>query len=173
MPVTSPSRRAFLASAAFAGAGTALASPSAAKTVGSDYQFEVTHTDEEWFERLTPEQYEILRQNGTEWPKSSPLWNDYRAGEFHCQGCGLHVYRSEWRVELDKGWVFFAHAVPNAVMMDIDKAANYTMNPSNARTMIEVHCRRCGSHLGHLLRVDGHLVHCINGAALDFRPANT
>lgn len=171
MQIHSPSRRAFLASAAAVGAGSALGTHAGAKTVGSDFEFEIQFTEEEWQERLTPEQFEILRKNGTEWPKSSPLWNETRAGAYHCQGCGLHAYRSEWKVELDKGWVFFAHAVPNAVLMDIDKAANYSMNPSNARTMIEAHCRRCGSHLGHILRVDGQLVHCINGTALDFRSA--
>lgn len=172
MPKQSPSRRAFLASAAFAGASTTFVSSASAKTVGSDFQFEVTFTDEEWVERLTPAQYEILRRNGTEFPLTSPLWNEERAGSYHCQGCELHVYQSDWKVELDKGWVFFAHAQPNTVMMDIDKAGNYTMNPINARTMIEAHCRRCGSHLGHILNVDGQLVHCINGTALDFRPTS-
>ncbi len=165
-------RRAFLASAASVGAALPLAGAVSAKpnTQGGDFAYEVQFTDEEWQDRLEPDQYEILRRGGTEWPKSSPLWKETRAGAYHCQGCELHVYHSEWKVELDKGWVFFAHAQPNAVLMDIDKAANYTMNPSNARTMIEAHCRRCGSHLGHILVVERQLVHCINGTALDFRP---
>ncbi len=61
--------------------------------------------------------------------------------------------------------------MPTAVLTDIDKAANYSMNGSVGRTLIEVHCRRCGSHLGHLLNVEKKLVHCINGVALKFEPA--
>ncbi len=171
MQTHSPGRRAFLASAAFAGATLPMAGSARADDAGDDFRFEVTYTDAEWQDRLTPEQYEVLRKGGTEWPRTSPLWNETRAGSYHCQGCELHVYQSEWKVELDKGWVFFAHGQPNAVLMGIDKAANYTMNPRNARTAIEAHCRRCGSHLGHILIVDGKLVHCINGTSLDFRPA--
>ncbi|MEM9231024.1 MAG: peptide-methionine (R)-S-oxide reductase [Pseudomonadota bacterium] len=165
-------RRAFIGSSVMAGAalpfgGTAQARPERT----SNYVYEIERTEEEWRSILSDFEYEVLRNSGTEWAKTSELWDDYRDGEFYCKGCGLHVYSSEWRVELDKGWVFFSNAQPTNVLMDIDKAASYSMSgASSGRTMIEAHCRRCGSHLGHILMVDGKLVHCINGISLKFEP---
>ncbi|MEM9811520.1 MAG: peptide-methionine (R)-S-oxide reductase [Pseudomonadota bacterium] len=170
MPKLTPTRRTFLTAAAAAGAGLPMAAR-AERIAIDDFQFEVQYTNEEWIERLTVEQYEILRKNGTEWPGSSPLSKQYETGSFYCQGCGLKLFDSVHRVRLDKGWVFFRHAEPLSVLMDIDTEANYSGTPGNERTLIEVICRRCGSHLGHLLMVDGQLVHCINGTALEFRPA--
>jgi len=172
MHPTSPTRRAFLGSSILTAAALPLAGPAAARPERTaDFQYEITRTEDEWRKILTEYEYEILRNSGTEWAKSSALWEDYREGSFACRGCDLGVYSSDWRVELDKGWVFFSHAQPTTVMMDIDKAANYSMNGNVERTMIEAHCRRCGSHLGHILTVDGVLVHCINGASLSFEPA--
>lgn len=155
-----------VATAALAPAATA-----ASAAAPDGFQYEVTRTEDEWKSMLSADEYDILRNGGTEWPLSSPLATDYREGSFACKGCGLELYRSEWRVPLDKGWVFFTHSQPNAVLTDIDKAANYAMQPGAERTLIEVHCRRCGSHLGHILVVDRKLVHCVNGASLVFTPS--
>lgn len=165
-------RRAFLGSSVLAGAalpfsGLAVARPEPT----SDYVYEVTRTEAEWRRRLSEFEYQVLRDGGTEWARTSALWEDYREGEFYCKGCDLHLYSSDWRVPLDKGWVFFAHSQPDAVLTDIDKSANYAMDGGNDRTLIEVHCRRCGSHMGHLLTVETELVHCINGVSLNFEPA--
>lgn len=164
-------RRAFLRSgiastATLPFAGAAMARPDRT----ADFTYEITRTEEEWRLKLTDYEYEILRNSGTEWARSSAWWDDYREGEFSCKGCDLHNYSSDWRVNIDKGWVFFAHAQPTTVLTDIDKGATYSINANTGQTMIEAHCRRCGSHLGHILIVEGQLVHCINGAALDFRP---
>lgn len=168
-------RRSFLGSSVLAGATLPFAGGAAARPVRTDnYTYEIQRTEEEWREMLTPFEYEILRNAGTEWAKSSDLWDDYRAGEFKCRGCDLHVYSSKWRVELDKGYVFFSHGQPTHVMMDIDIGATYSMSGTAEGTdMIEAHCRRCGSHLGHILTVERVLVHCINGSALKFEPTAT
>ncbi|MEM8788370.1 MAG: peptide-methionine (R)-S-oxide reductase [Pseudomonadota bacterium] len=164
-------RRDFLAATAFAGVTIPFTSVAHARAAREhDYTYEIQRTEEEWLEILTEYEHSILRFNGTEWAKTSDLWDDYREGEFYCKGCDLHIYSSEWRVKLDKGWVFFSHGQPAAVLMDIDKAANYSMTGGIDRTMIEAHCRRCGSHLGHILMVDNKLVHCINGVSLKFEP---
>ncbi len=136
----------------------------------ANYTYEVQRTDEEWRAMLTEDQYAILRGGGTEYAKSSDLWDDYREGRFKCGGCDAHVYSSKWRAELDKGWVFFKHAEPTAVLMDVDDSANYSGMEGAKTTLIEAHCRTCGSHLGHILTVNGQLVHCINGLALKFEP---
>ncbi|MEM0938064.1 MAG: peptide-methionine (R)-S-oxide reductase [Pseudomonadota bacterium] len=136
------------------------------------FSYEIQRSEEEWRALLSKEEYTVMRDRWTELPRSSDLWDDYREGQFSCRGCGLHVYSSDWRVPLDKGWVFFAHAEPMTVMTDIDgPQASYGMDPNGPGNMIEVHCRRCGSHLGHILIVDGKLVHCINGASLVFHPS--
>jgi len=165
-------RRAFLASSALAGATLPFTGTAQARPVRTDnYTYEIQRTEAEWREILTEFEYAILRDAGTEWAKSSDLWDDYREGEFLCKGCDLHVYSSEFRVELDKGYVFFSQSTPTHVMMDIDRGATYSMSGTAAgKDMIEAHCRRCGSHLGHILNVDGILVHCINGTSLKFEP---
>ena len=168
-------RRAFLGSSVLATASLPFAARATAAPANAadDFAFEVRKTDDEWREQLGDYHFQILRRRGTEWPKDSELWDDYRAGQFYCRGCDLHLYTSDWRAEIDKGWVFFSHAMPNAVLTDIDKSADYSRSMNHKRTLIEVHCRRCGSHLGHILNVDNQLVHCINGASLQFEPATT
>lgn len=166
-----PTRRRFLGSTALAGVSLAAGGASARMHPGfgtSDFVYEVALSEAEWRGRLSEYEYSILRQGGTEWPKSSELWNDYRAGDFQCRGCDLPLYSSDHRAEIDKGWVFFAHARPDAVLTGIDTGAPYGAM-SDLPALIEVHCRRCGSHLGHVLNVDDQLVHCINGTSLTFR----
>jgi peptide-methionine (R)-S-oxide reductase len=168
-------RRGMLAGVAAVAAapGIAFAQYRPSEPADDPFVFAVSRSEAEWRAMLTPEEFAILREGGTEWPESSPLWNDYRPGSFHCRGCNLHVYGSEHRAEIDQGYVFFHHAEPRSVLTRIDRANRYTMIEDDDRTMIEVHCRRCGSHFGHILRVDGAVVHCINGTSLVFHPTAT
>jgi len=128
--------------------------------------FEVTHTEAEWKKLLTPAQYEILREDGTEPPFSSPLLNEHRTGTFHCAGCDLPLFSSATKFESGTGWPSFYRPLPNAVRTREDRTFGM------ART--EVHCRRCGGHLGHVFD-DGPpptgLRYCMDGLALTFTPA--
>lgn len=165
MQIPTQTRRAFLMTTAVA--GTTLALPArAAKPAADGFTYEVTRTEQEWRDLLTQEQFMVMRESGTELPANGTLWKDYAPGEFHCRGCDLHVYSSDWRAKIDKGWVFFYHSQPNAVLMGIDVAKNTDMDDGKKRTLIEAHCRRCGSHLGHIVNVENELVHCINAASL-------
>lgn len=164
-----PNRRGFLAGMALSGA----ALPGMATTTqqNDSYEYQVVRSDQEWRTSLSKEEYAILRAGQTETPHSSPFATENRSGNYFCKGCDLHTYTSEWKVPLDKGWVFFSHSIPDSILMDVDFQANYAMSPDSFITAIEAHCRRCGSHLGHILTVDNILVHCINGTALNFIPA--
>jgi peptide-methionine (R)-S-oxide reductase len=128
--------------------------------------FPVTRTAAEWRDILTPEQYEILRDHGTERAWTSPLLDEDREGVFHCAGCDNALYASETKYDSRTGWPSFWDALPGAVGTQEDRA--FFM----LRT--EVHCAQCGGHLGHIFE-DGPpptgLRHCINGLALAFRPA--
>ena len=130
-------------------------------------RFEVTYTDDEWKERLTPEQYYILREHGTERAFTSPLNDEKRKGEFICAGCDLPLYSSETKFDSGTGWPSFWE--------ELDDAVGVTTDRSFFMTRTEVHCRRCGGHLGHIFddgpRPTGKR-HCINGDALKFEPAN-
>ena len=171
MPQT---RRDFLAGTAVAAvtlpAATAALAKSTEQAAGGDFQFEIQRTEEEWRALLSKEEYYILRKGGTELPKSSPLWNETRAGGYACRGCELPVYISKWKAPIDKGWVFFSQSEPNSILMGIDGNNPYGKVPP---AMIEAHCRRCGSHLGHILSVGTATLHCIDGAALLFTPDDT
>lgn len=164
------SRRAFLASGVALGAAlpfTGAANAAVGDAEGA-FRFEIERSEAEWRALLSDAEFEVLRTRGTEWPGSSDLWDDYSAGEYTCRGCDLHLYSSEHRAPIDKGWVFFYHSRPNAVLTGIDVGSPYSMNPDDDRSLIEVHCRRCGSHMGHILRVGNEVVHCINGTSLVF-----
>jgi peptide-methionine (R)-S-oxide reductase len=129
-------------------------------------KFEVTHTDEEWRKLLAPNQYAVLRKEGTERPYSSPLNNEHREGIFSCAGCSLDAFSSKTKFDSGTGWPSFWQPLPNAVAQTEDKSLGMV------RT--EVHCRRCGGHLGHVFD-DGPkptgLRYCMNGLALKFTPA--
>lgn len=167
-------RRAFFKTSAAALGGIA-----SAQTVRGDvipdmdgFEYEVAMSREAWLEQLGEHDFNILRLGGTEEPESSALWNEGREGEYHCKGCELNVYSSVWKVQIDKGWAFFRHSVPNSLMMNIDWPDG--INPGmglDILAAIEVHCRRCGGHMGHVLLVEGEILHCINGASLTFEPA--
>ncbi len=121
-------------------------------------------TDEEWKKLLTPEQYYVLRREGTERAGTSPLNREKRAGIFHCAGCDLPVYSSKTKFESGTGWPSFWEAIENSVGTRSDR--------SFFMTRTEVHCRRCGGHLGHIFD-DGPPPtgkrHCINGVAMKFK----
>ncbi|KAJ56607.1 hypothetical protein ACMU_06595 [Actibacterium mucosum KCTC 23349] len=168
-------RRAFLGSAAMGAAGLGAAPALASAETG--YSYEVQRSDAEWRAMLTDEEYGILREGQTEQPRTSLYWADNPDGTYHCKGCDLHVYSSEWKVVWkSKGWVFFRHSEGNATMTAIDRVippaygGNGMANPNAQRALIETHCRRCGSHLGHTLMINLMVIHCINGKALNFRP---
>jgi peptide-methionine (R)-S-oxide reductase len=126
--------------------------------------FAVTHTDAEWHQLLSPEQYNVLRGAGTETPFSSPLNDEHRAGTFGCAGCALDLFSSTTKFDSGTGWPSFYQALDNAVLERPDNTLGMS------RT--EVLCSRCGSHLGHVFD-DGPkptgLRYCMNGVALRFR----
>ena len=123
-------------------------------------------TDEEWQRELTPEQYRVLRCHGTERAGTSPLNDEHREGVFRCAGCGAPLFGSDTKFDSGTGWPsFWAPVGPAAVETSEDRQLFLP------RT--EVHCDRCGGHLGHVFE-DGpaptRLRYCINGAALKFEP---
>jgi len=128
-------------------------------------KFEVEKSDEEWRRILTPAQYDVLRKHGTERAGTSPLNHEKRKGTFACAGCELPLFSSETKFESGTGWPSFWQPLTNAIGTSVDKAFFMT------RT--EVHCRRCGGHLGHVFD-DGPkptgLRYCMNGVALKFAP---
>ena len=128
--------------------------------------FAVTHTDEEWHHLLTPAQYNVLREAGTEAPGSSPLLDEHRTGTFSCAGCDLPLFSSTTKFDSGTGWPSFWKPLEGAV-----KTASDT---SLFMQRTEVRCARCGGHLGHVFD-DGPpptgLRYCMNGVALQFHPA--
>ena len=128
--------------------------------------YAVTHTDAEWQKLLKPDQYAVLRQAATEPAGSSPLLNEHRKGIFACAGCDLPLFSSDTKFDSGTGWPSFWQPLENALGRTEDRA--YGM------TRIEVHCRRCGGHMGHVFD-DGPkptgLRYCIDGFGLVFRPA--
>jgi peptide-methionine (R)-S-oxide reductase len=127
---------------------------------------EMPQTDEAWRERLTPEQYGVLRRQGTERPFSSPFLTDKRDGTFRCAGCGNPLFESGTKFESGTGWPSFTEAIPGAVRTIEDR--------SHGMVRTEVQCANCGGHLGHLFpdgpREAGGLRYCMNGCALDLAP---
>jgi peptide-methionine (R)-S-oxide reductase len=132
----------------------------------AEERFEVTLSEAEWKQRLSPEQYSVLRQGATERAGSSPLDAEKRRGTFACAGCALPLYASATKFDSGTGWPSFYRPLPNAIATRDDNSL------FSKRT--EVHCRRCGGHLGHVFD-DGPpptgLRYCMNGAALRFVPA--
>ncbi|KRB78277.1 peptide-methionine (R)-S-oxide reductase MsrB [Noviherbaspirillum sp. Root189] len=127
--------------------------------------YEVTHSDAEWRALLNPAQYKVLRKAGTEYPFSSPLNREKRAGEFVCAGCALPLFSSETKFDSGTGWPSFWKPLENAIETHTDSTFGMTR--------VEVLCRRCGGHLGHVFK-DGPpptgLRYCMNGVAMVFKP---
>jgi peptide-methionine (R)-S-oxide reductase len=120
-------------------------------------------TDAEWQQRLTPEQFRVLRQHGTEHRGSSPLLKEKGTGLFVCAGCGQPLFRSETKYESGTGWPSFYAPIEGAVSTSADR--------SHGMTRVEVNCSRCGGHLGHVFP-DGPAPtgerYCMNGVAMNF-----
>jgi peptide-methionine (R)-S-oxide reductase len=127
--------------------------------------FEITKSDEEWKSQLSAEQFRVLRGHGTERAGTSPLNHEKRKGAFHCAGCDLPLYSSETKYDSGTGWPSFYDHLPNAIGTSEDKGW--------LSTRTEVHCHRCGGHLGHVFE-DGPqptgLRYCMNGVAMTFKP---
>ena len=171
---SSASRREFIRSAGRAALGLTLASlmpaiggpmltrKAAAATPRAP--FAVAHSDAEWKSLLTAEQYNVLRNHGTERPFTSPLLKEHRSGQFLCAGCALPLFDVSAKFESGTGWPSFWQPLPGAVETQQDSSL------SMDRT--EIHCHRCGGHLGHVFE-DGPkptgLRYCTNGAALTFK----
>ena len=144
------------------------ARPSAARRPTTGERFPLEKTDEQWRRELTPAAYYVLREHGTERAGTSPLNHEKREGTFHCAACGQPLFDSDTKYESGTGWPSFWKPLDNAVGTTVDRS--YFM----VRT--EVHCARCGGHLGHVFE-DGPkptgLRYCMNGVALAFKPAQS
>jgi peptide-methionine (R)-S-oxide reductase len=131
----------------------------------NDAEFEIEKTVEEWRHDLSPKQFHVLREHGTERAGTSPLNQEKRSGTFRCAGCGQPLFGSETKFESGTGWPSFTAPLEDAVETDVDS--------SLFMVRTEVHCAKCGGHLGHVFpdgpRPTG-LRYCMNGAALNFEP---
>lgn len=156
-------RRSFLTLAAGGIGASALFGCGAPAHPAEKFEFQLS--DAEWRKRLSPLAYRVLRQEATEAPFTSPLNKEHRAGIFACAGCALPLYSSKTKFESGTGWPSFWRPLPNAVRTRQDDTLGMS------RT--EVHCRRCGGHLGHVFD-DGPPPtgkrYCMNGAAMTFTP---
>jgi peptide-methionine (R)-S-oxide reductase len=132
----------------------------------SNTKFEVTKTEEEWKAILTPEQYHVLRKHGTERSHTSPLDKNYAPGTYVCAGCGQALFTADTKFNSGTGWPSFFQPIEGAIATTVDR--------SFFMTRTEVHCSRCGGHLGHVFN-DGPqptgLRYCMNGVSLKFEPA--
>ncbi|MHA6690673.1 peptide-methionine (R)-S-oxide reductase MsrB [Devosia sp. A449] len=131
------------------------------------HAFKVNRTDAEWRAKLTPEQYRVMRDHGTEAPGSCALLHEHRAGSFTCVGCDTPLFKADLKFESGTGWPSFNDPLPGATETTTDK--------SFGMVRTEVHCATCGSHLGHVFP-DGPpptgLRYCINGVAMNFVPSS-
>jgi peptide-methionine (R)-S-oxide reductase len=126
-------------------------------------EFPVVKSDAEWRRELSPEEYEVLRHHGTEPRGTSPLNKEKRRGVFTCAGCGQPLFSSDTKYESGTGWPSFYAPLENSVATTTDR--------SHLMVRTEVHCSRCGGHLGHVFEdgpVPTGLRYCMNGVAMKF-----
>ncbi len=133
----------------------------------SKNQYEIQKTEQEWKESLTPEEFKVLRKHGTERAGTSPLDKVYDEGTYLCAGCGQPLFTSDTKFNSGTGWPSFYQPLEQAIATTVDRTLFMT------RT--EVHCSRCGGHLGHVFN-DGPKPtgqrYCMNGVSLKFVPEN-
>jgi peptide-methionine (R)-S-oxide reductase len=131
----------------------------------SEEKFAVEKSATEWRSLLTPEQFRVLREHGTERAGSSPLNDEKRTCSYHCGACGQALFGSGTKYDSGSGWPSFFRPLPDAVAM--------TPDTTHGMTRVEVHCKNCGSHLGHVFN-DGPQPtgqrYCMNGLSLKFEP---
>ena len=131
----------------------------------SEKKFEVNKTEQEWKEMLTPEQFNVLRKHGTERAGTSPLDKEYGEGTYNCSGCGQPLFTSDTKYNSGTGWPSFYQPIEGAIETSVDRTL--------FMTRVEVHCSRCGRHLGHVFG-DGPKPtgqrYCMNGVSLKFAP---
>ena len=160
-------RSVLLGGAAFLAGGSVMGLFGTSVSARDQKTFEVTRTDEEWRRMLTPEQYRVLRKHGTERAGTSPLDKEYRKGTFLCAGCDKPLFSSDTKFDSGTGWPSFYAPIEGAIGTSEDN--------SWFATRTEVHCARCGGHLGHVFD-DGPaptgLRYCMNGVAMKFQPAS-
>jgi peptide-methionine (R)-S-oxide reductase len=152
-------RRNFLTGLLLTGAMTLLRAP-------KSFAYEIVKSDAEWKSLLTPAAYDVLRHAGTEYPFTSPLDKNFARGTYACAGCDLANFSSDTKFDSGSGWPSFWKPMTNAVLTSADN--------SDMMSRTEVHCRRCGGHLGHLFDDGPHptgLRYCMNGVALKFTKA--
>lgn len=158
-------RRHFLAAAGLGTLASALVACGSRPAEAAEH-FAVTKTDAQWRAQLGPAAYAVLRQEGTERPFTSPLNDEHRAGTFACKGCAQPLFASRTKFDSGTGWPSFWAPLANAVATRSDRTFGMVR--------VEVHCRRCGGHLGHVFD-DGPKPtgkrYCMNGVAMTFRPA--
>ncbi|HEY9627005.1 MAG TPA: peptide-methionine (R)-S-oxide reductase MsrB [Coleofasciculaceae cyanobacterium] len=131
----------------------------------ANHEFEIAKTEQEWKATLTPEQFHVLRKHGTERPGSSPLDKVYDRGTYTCAACGTPLFTSETKFNSRTGWPSF--------YAPLEEAIETTTDRSLFMTRVEVHCSKCGGHLGHVFE-DGPAPtgqrYCMNGVSLEFVP---
>jgi peptide-methionine (R)-S-oxide reductase len=157
--------RRFLLAGAAVGLAVAARGLWSATPTRAEETFPVMHSDAEWHKILTAQQYEVLRQSGTERPFSSPLLEEHRRGNFSCAGCNQDLFSSTTKFDSHTGWPSF--------WAPLDGAVGTVQDTSFGMVRSAVHCSRCGGHLGHVFE-DGPkptgLRYCINGVAMNFEP---
>ena len=144
--------------------------------IDTPHIYEVQRSATDWRTQLTDGEHFILREGGTEQPHSHRYWKLKEVGTYRCKGCDLTIFDSVQKLDITKGWVFFRHSRADAVLTGLDTPDGRSLGDPFAamQALMEVHCRRCGSHLGHLVslgEVPGRPIHCINGLALMFERA--
>jgi peptide-methionine (R)-S-oxide reductase len=127
---------------------------------------EMPATEEEWRDKLSPEQYQVLREGGTERAFTGRYWDNHAEGEYRCAGCGEPLFASDTKYDSGSGWPSFTNP-------ETDEAVTAHVDSSHGMERVEVRCAKCGGHLGHVFP-DGPgpegLRYCINSASLDFEP---